>query len=187
MMKRIFGLISLTLLLAIAGFADVRIPDRLMPTPAPTPSATPRIIEKDAEMEIVISHEVTEPTLIVNKDLFRKYTSENVSGGIGSTQTIVGGLFLSLAIVFGGVWLARGKVRMPKTAIGASAAVFLCLAGTIAYANIPPPRPLNKKLFTDEGSFPRSVYSKGDVKVRLSDEDDPEIRLLIPAKDAKPK
>jgi len=180
-MKRIFGLTVLMLLSAMAGFADIRVPDK----PNPTPTATPQISEKEAEMEIRISSEVTEPTLIINKDLFRQYKAENAGGGIGSTQTIIGGLFLSLAFIFGGVWLARGKVRMPKAATGGFIAVIIGLAGTIVYANIPPPLPLNKNLFKNMQVTPFS-RSEGTVKVRLSDEDDPEIRLLIPAEDAKP-
>jgi len=180
-MNRILVLTTLMLLLAITGFADVRIPDKLKPTPTPTP----RIVEKEAEMSIEISSEVTEPTLIINKDLFRKYTAENAGLGIGSTQTIVGGLFLSLAFIFGGIWLSRGKVKMPKAAIGISVTLVLGFGGIITYANIPPPLPLNKNLFKN---LQVTLFSKaqGTVKVRLSDEDDPEIRLMIPDKNENP-
>jgi hypothetical protein len=90
-MKRIFGLTALTLSLAMAVFADIRIPDR----PNPTPTVTPQTVEKEAEM-----------------------SAANASIGIGSTQTIIGGLFLSLGIVIGGIRLARGKMLMPRAANG---------------------------------------------------------------------
>lgn len=88
-MKRIFCLTALMLLLAMAAFADIRFPDR----PNPTPTATPRTVEKEAET-----------------------SAENATLAIGSAQTILGGLFLTLAIVFGGVRLARRKTLMPGTA-----------------------------------------------------------------------
>jgi hypothetical protein len=183
-MKRIFSLITLTILLATAVFADIRIPNKTTPTPTPEP----QIVEKKAEMSIQISSEVTEPTLIINKDLFGKYTattSENTAIGINSTQTIIGGLFLSLAFVFGGVWFARGKVKLMKTAISIFVTLGLGFGGIIVYANIPPPLPINKNLFKNLQITPFS-RSEGTVKVILSDEDDPEIRFLIPAEDAKP-
>jgi hypothetical protein len=183
-MRRIFSLLTLTILLSMAAFADIRVPDKTTPTPTPEL----RRVEKNAEMLIQISSEVTEPTLIINKDLFGKYTaatSENTSIGINSIQTIVGGLFLSLAFVFGGVWLARGKVKMTKAAISICVAMVLGFGGVIAYANIPPPLPINKNLFKNLQITPFS-RSEGTVKVILSDEDDPEIRFIIPAEDAKP-
>ena len=90
-MKRIFGLTALTLLLAMAAFADIRFPDR----PNPTPTATPQIAEKEAKM-----------------------SAENAGLAIGSAQTIVGGVFLSLAMIAGGVWLTRRKTLMPRAANG---------------------------------------------------------------------
>jgi hypothetical protein len=90
-MKRIFSLIVLMLSLAMVAFADIRIPDR----PNPTPTATPPTVEKEAET-----------------------IAENAILGIGSAQTIVGGLFLSFAFVFGGIRLARRKMRMPRASAG---------------------------------------------------------------------
>lgn len=179
-MKKILSLAVLTALFATAAFADIRIPDR----PKQTPTPTPQTMEKEAEMIIQISNDVAEPTLIISKKLIGQYTGETEKAGIGSTQTIVGGLFLSLAFVFGGVLLARGKDKMPKAAFGAIALAIFGAAGTIVYANVAPPRnvPLNKNLFAKE--LQGYAMSRGNVKVRISDNDyDDGIRLLIP-KDA---
>lgn len=178
-MKKILILTALTALFATVALADIRIPDR--PQQTPTPAAPPQPTEKDAEMIIQISNDVTEPTLIISSKLVGQYVGKTERAGIGSTQTIVGGLFLSLAVVFGGVLLARGKDRMPKAAIGAVVLAVLGLAAAVTYANVAPPRnvPLNKNLFAKE--LQGYAMSRGNVKVRISDEDyDEGVRLLIP-------
>lgn len=178
-MKKIIGLMILTALFSIAAFADIRIPDR--PQQTPTPAATPETAGKDAEMIIQLSNNVSEPTLIISRKLVGQAASTAEKAGIGSTQTIVGGLFLSLAFVFGGVLLARGKEKMPKAAIGAVVLAATGLAATITYANVAPPRsmPLNKNLFTKE--LQGYAMARGNVKVEISDEEyEDGVRLLIP-------
>jgi len=179
-MKKIIGLMILTALFSIAAFADIRIPDR--PQQTPTPAATPEAAEMNAEMYIQISNEVTEPTLVINKKFMTQTpAAETAKLGIGSTQTIVGGLFLSLAFVFGGVLLARGKGNMPKAAIGIFAIAILGFAGTIVSANVAPPRnvPLNKNLFSKE--LQGYAMSRGTVKLKIVDETyGVDVRLLIP-------
>lgn len=181
-MKKILILTALTALFATAAFADIRLPDK----PKQTPTPTPQTMEKEAEMIIQLSNDVSEPTLIISKKLVGQYIGETEKAGIGSTQTIVGGLFLSVAFVFGGVLLARGKDKMPKAAIGAVVLAILGAAATITYANIAPPRnvPLNKNLFAKE--LQGYAMSRGTVKVRISDEDyDDGVRLLIPKDTSK--
>lgn len=178
-MKKIIGLMILTALFSIAAFADIRIPDR--PKQTPTPAATPESAVKDAEMIIQLSNAVSEPTLIISRKLVGQYVGETEKAGIGATQTIVGGLFLSLAFVFGGVLLARGKEQMPKAAIGAVVLAVLGLATAVTYANVAPPRsvPLNKNLFAKE--LQGYALARGTVKVEISDEEYVDgVRLLIP-------
>lgn len=179
-MKKIIGLMILTVLFSIAVFADIRLPDT--PKRTPTPATTPQTGEKDAQMIIQISNEVTEPTLVINKSLIGQMpAAESAKLGIGSMQTIVGGLFLSLAMVFGGVLLARGKGNMPKATIGVFAVAVFGFAATIVSANIAPPRsvPLNKNLFSKE--MQGYAMSRGTVKFKVVDNTySPDIRLLIP-------
>ncbi|MCD9185548.1 MAG: hypothetical protein LUM44_03890 [Pyrinomonadaceae bacterium] len=178
-MKKILMLTVLTALFATAALADIRIPDR--PKQTPTPAATPETAEKNAEMIIQLSNNVSEPTLIISRKLVGQSVSTTEKAGIGSTQTIVGGLFLSLAFVFGGVLLARGKDKMPKAAIGAVIVAVLGLAATITYANVAPPRqmPINKNMFVKE--LQGYAMARGTVKVQISDEDyEDGVRLLIP-------
>ncbi|HQU82887.1 MAG TPA: hypothetical protein PKY59_07170 [Pyrinomonadaceae bacterium] len=185
-MKKIIGLMILTALFAVAAFADIRLPDE--PKRTPTPAATPQMGEKEAQMIIQISNEVTEPTLVISKNLIGQMpAAESAKLGIGSTQTIVGGLFLSLAFVFGGVLLARGKGNMPKAAIGIFAVAILGFAGSVVSANIAPPRnvPLNKNLFSKE--MQGYAMSRGMVKFKVVDNSyGSDIRLLIPPDAPKP-
>ena len=178
-MKKILIMTALTALFATAALADIRIPDR--PQQTPTPVATPQPAEKDAEMIIQLSNNVSEPTLIISRKLVGQYIGETEKAGIGSTQTIVGGLFLSMAFVFGGVLLARGKEKMPKAAIGAVVLAVLGVAATVTYANVAPPRsvPLNKNLFAKE--LQGYAMARGNVKVIISDEEyEDGVRLMIP-------
>lgn len=55
-----------------------------------------------------------------------------------STQTVIGGMFLTMAFVFGGVWLARSKPS--KTVIGLFLVGFFATGGVLVFANIAPPR-----------------------------------------------
>src|SRR5215212_3226656 len=64
------------------------------------------------------------------------------SGGISDTQTIMGGLFLSLVIVFGGVWLTRPGTLTTKSGKAVAATVICCSTAafaTLVYANAGPP------------------------------------------------
>lgn len=184
-MKKIVSLFIFTALFSIAAFADVRLPDN----PKPTPTAMPETIEKDAELLIQVTDQVAEPTLLINKSVMAQFAmnaAETEKVGIGSTQTIVGGVFLSLAFVFGGVLFARGKEKMPKAAVSALIMSIIGFAGTIAYANIAPPRniSINKNLFSKE--LQGYAMAKGNVKVRITDNKwESGIRLLIPRESAK--
>ena len=98
------------------------------------------------------------------------------------TQTIVSGLFLSLAIVFGGVWFAkRGKAN--KTLVAGAVLFLVGSAATLVFANTGPPQELRSiseqiiqtdELFTDGWN-----YAYGKVKVKVSDKAEA-IELIVP-------
>ncbi len=96
-------------------------------------------------------------------------------------------MFLSLAVIFGGVWFSRkrqtgGKMNRPMIAAGA----MLFLVGSAApfvYANIGPPtqlRTISGELFNRE-TFRGWNAAYGKVRIEISDGDGM-IELIVPDK-----
>jgi hypothetical protein len=188
-MKRIFSLCLLAACFSIAAFADVRLPDTPKPTPAPKEKKS---IESD--LTIRIDRNAKEARLLVPKSQLRQLRAEleqfDDSGSaafltFSRTQTIVSGLFLSLAFVFGGVWLTRrGKIAPKPNKIAATGAVlFLCGAlATVIYANVGPPieaRSITSKIFNRE-VFTPYLFAGGKIKVEITDDD--RFELIVPDK-----
>lgn len=186
-MKKLFCLCLLLSIFSIAAFADIAPPIKPRPTATPTPEAT------DAEMFITLSNEVTEPTLHIKKSALIKFAAEfggaevTPSAGIGATQNIVGGAFLSLAMVFGGIWFVRGKKSSSKPIAAAMIIFTFGFAGTIIYANIAPPRtmPINRNIFSN--SLQGYASASGKIKVKIIDNESGEdFMLFVPKTAAKP-
>ena len=93
----------------------------------------------------------------------------NISGA----QTIMAGIFLSLALAFGGVWLVRSRAASGKPARAALGIALLVLCGAcagVAYANAGPPpvaRSLTSKILIQEA---QPYGAGGEVKVEVSDD-----------------
>lgn len=105
-------------------------------------------------------------------------------GGASPLQTVVAGVFLSLAVVFSGVWLVRTKRRALARRV-ATLAIALCAlcataaATAVVMANIgPPPRTV---YYPD--TLPQAVQDgtmlEGPVKVEIVDSGT-EIKLIVP-------
>jgi hypothetical protein len=99
----------------------------------------------------------------------------------GGAQTVVAGLFLSLALAFGGLWLvrARGQRRLGPAALCLAALALCGVAATAAYANAGPPpvaRSLTSRILIQDAQW-YGVY--GQVKVEVVDEGN-QIRLVLP-------
>lgn len=191
-MKRIICLWTLTVLASTAVFANI--------APAKTPnSAAKSKTSIETNLQIRIERNVKEARLVIPKSQIKELraaldeldadndTTAAVEPApprsISPTQTIVSGMFLSLALVFGGIWFVRSGKRP-----GASAKTMLVLAviaglgsaATLVYANAGPPaeaRGITSKMFVS------GVQSYGSVwgKVRLETSDkvrNPE--LIVP-------
>lgn len=188
-MKRLFSLLAIHAIFSIAAFADIRPPD----TPKPAPKG------KQVELFVDVTTEVTEPTLVIKKSstkLLRAaldkaeeldnnlaQTETPKTNFTGSTQTVIGGMFLALAFVFGGVWLARSKPS--KTVIGLFL-VGIFTAGTVlVFANIAPPRlfGIDKNIFSQEFQSRSGATARGKVRVKIINDSSPaspDMKLLIP-------
>ena len=105
--------------------------------------------------------------------------------GFSRTQTVVGGLCMSLAFLFGGVWLTRSRKIDTKSGKSLVAGAVLFCVGSlsiIAFGNAGPPpelRQITSKLF-DKKVFGYWNSAGGKIKVQVSDTAQyPE--LIVPA------
>ena len=194
-MKRIFSLSLLITMLSIAAFADIRPPDTPKPTPAPKEKKS-----MESNMTIRLDKSATEARLIIPKSQLKQLRAEledldgdggNTAMNVTRTQTIVSGLFLSLAIVFGGVWFSRKRQTSGKINKTIAAGVVVLLVGsaaTIAFANMGPPpqlRSISSKLFNRD-TFKGWNSAYGKVKIEVSDTDNL-IELIVPDTDKNTK
>src|SRR5262245_16167185 len=119
-MKKILVLLSLIRLFSFAVLADETIP----PTPKPKKTAEP-VSAVDTTLHVQFSNREKNARLIIPKSQLKQLRAQLdelddadptvAVSGFSRTQTIVSGLFLSLAIIFGGVWFARsGKTASKK-------------------------------------------------------------------------
>jgi hypothetical protein len=184
-MKKLFSLAVVVMLFSALAFADIRRPDDSKSKPSKA---------IDATLSISIDGTATEARLIIPRSQLRQLRAEldqldgaddtaASAGNFTRTQTIVSGLFLSLAFVFGGVWFARsGKLASPQ-AKAMVIAVGLFASGafaTFVYANAGPPtdaRSITGKIFTPSVHMYKQAW--GNIKLEVSDESR-SVRLIVP-------
>ena len=195
-MKRFFWLTTLVLMASVAAFADIARPD---PTKTPKP---PKGV--DTTMSIRLDRNATEVKLIIPKSQIKQLRAEleqldddesdntaavTQPSSFSRTQTIVSGAFLSLALVFGGMWFVRsGKAT---TRAGKSLVILAVVAGigsaaTLVYANAGPP-PITKitsKIFNKDQFRYRDV--SGPVKIETTSEKTAELIVPDPQPTATP-
>jgi Endoplasmic reticulum-based factor for assembly of V-ATPase len=186
-MKKIIGLCTLCLLFSAFALADVRLPEPIKPLPP-----TPKIKQKNTTMQITIDENATETVLKLNKSSIKQLraaldevddsndaTAEVKS--VNTPQTIIGGVFLSLAFVFGGVWMFRSKPS--KTVVGVFLLVSLLSATTFVFANIAPPmkiRKITSEMFSEEVN--KAGYTSGKIKIQIGDKKtmSQDVELIVP-------
>jgi hypothetical protein len=185
-MKRIFTLFALITVFSIAAAADVRLPN----TPKPTPTEEKKSIETD--LRIRLRKDAKEARLLIPKDRINELRAQldELDGGsntaaflsVSRAQTVIGGLFLSLAMVFGGVWLTRARTGgfKPHKAIVAGAGLLFVGAFAVAsFANMGPPpeaRSITGKIFTPGVH----MYKQASGKIRVEASDNDWIELIVP-------
>ena len=192
-MKKALFLFALTVIFSSFALADIRLPD----TPKPKP-----VKSIDSTMTIRFDKKAKDATLVISKGQLKQLRAEleqldnesNTASNTGftRTQTIVSGLFMSLAMVFGGVWLTRSQkinTKVGKTLI--AGAILFCVGSlaTIAFANAGPPaelRQITSKLF-DKKVFTYWNSAYGKIKIQVS-ENANGVELIVPEvkEDAKP-
>lgn len=180
-MKILITFIAL-MMLAGSAMADIARPNTTPKKPAKTASI-------DTRLDIRIRRDAKEAKLILSKTQLNQLRAEidaidggavnTASAGITGVQTIGGGVFLSLAMVFAGVWFVRsGRLSKPAAAglIAAAAGAF----ATMVYANAGPPpeaRSITGKMFAPAMHYYK--FGGGSIKLEVSaDEDNPV--LIVP-------
>ena len=192
-MKKSIIAIAFIALFSIAAFADIRLPDTPKPTATPKPQKS-----IDSNMKITLDKNVTEATLIIPKSQIKQLraqldglddSDDSPVFAVSRTQTIISGLFLSLAFVFGGVWFARSRnEKANKTLVVGAVLLLVGSAATLIFANGGPPQELgsiSSKIFKRELFTYGWNYARGKIKVKVSDNAN-EIELIVPDKEEKP-
>lgn len=206
-MKKILLLLIVVAAISIDALADIPGPNKKpRPTPqstvstsktepTPAPGPTGEVVKtNEAQMTISVSRYNDDSTIVINKRMLEKLNALAKAGGTDmastnsetralSGQTIVGGIFLSLAFIFGGVWLARSKGPVSKPALGVLLFTVVGLGATLVIGNVPPPKriPLNSAIINEKvlGSF----IAEGKVNIELVDwESKDDIMLVLPRK-----
>jgi hypothetical protein len=190
-MKHVICLTALILLASAAAFADIARPDKT-PNKVPKPKPAPGIV---TSMDIRLDRDATQARLLIPKSQLKQLRAEleQLDGdsedtaavttpGISRTQTIMSGLFLSLAIFFGGMWFVRSGKASTKTGKGLvviAVVAGIASAATYIYANAGPPqeaRQITGKMFSPAVH----TYGVGWGEVRLEASSEERIKLIVP-------
>jgi hypothetical protein len=172
----------------LTAFADIPAPEHRQ---TKTPVTSKRVLPP-ARMLIESRKDVTEARLQISQGVLRELRAELEQGGAADaaasvssprqTQTIIAGVFLSLSLVFAGVFVARTRSRTTKQ-IATGALVVLAFAGALTFkalANARPPEPR----IVDAGSLSRATTPdeelNGVVRVEIVP-DGRVIKLIVPA------
>src|SRR5262245_7121469 len=189
----LLGTVSLAL-------ADVDVPKSINPKKKPVGATT---------MRIATDEDVSQARLVIPRSLLQQLKAE-VDGEdteqiaetgsistpfttLGNTQTMVAGLFMSLAILFGGAWVLRSRRQTGKLSRVQAGVAVLLVAGAIAsiaasmtysiYANAGPPpiaRSLTSRILTRELQWWGAYGQVKIVVVNSKDDYRDEIRLILP-------
>lgn len=179
-MKIVFASVLITLMVSASVLADVPRPE--------TPKSKGSI---DTTLSIDLDREAKEARLIIPRSQLKQLRAEldaldagddtASTGGVSRIQTIVGGLFLSLAFVFAGFAFFR-SARVGANVSRAAAAAAIVFAGgafaAVAFGNAGPPaeaRSITGKMFTQAVH----LYGFGSGKIKLEVSDDVRYPTLI--------
>ena len=181
-MKRIVLAAAVVLCSLSSAIADV-----------PSPDSKKSGKSLDTSLMIRIDSEAKEAKLIIPRSQLKQLRAEleQIDGGVSdatavaqftSTQTLVSGVLLSLAFVFGGLWFVRFSPKNSKAIVAAAIVLTSGSIATLVYGNAGPPpmaREISGRMFTRDVH----MYKQGSGKIKLEVSDDvryPE--LIVPDK-----
>lgn len=198
-MKRLISLAAILIVGSTVAFADI----------APAPGKSPNRVKKPepgipATLSIKLDRDAKEAKLVIPKAQIKQLraelemldTDDNTAaisspGTFSRTQTIVSGMFLSLAVVFGGMLFMRSG----KPGAGTKALIALVVIGgigsaaTLVFANVGPPpeaRSITSRLF-DQKTFSPYRFASGKIVIETSSNTNGNvIELIVPDPPATP-
>ena len=189
-MKRITLMIAILVVGSVAAYADIA-PPKQEKTPKPKPGVT-------TTMFIKLDRNATEAVLRIPKSQIKQLRAEleqiddaedntaaltaPAENSFSRTQTIVSGLFLSLAIVFGGMWFARSGKASPAKTKTLVALTVMTAAASFVYANIGPPpeaRTINGQIFSQAVHMYKQASGKIKVET-MTESRRAVIELIVP-------
>lgn len=189
-MKRITLIIAVLFIASVGAYADIA-PPKPVKTPKPKPGVNTTLFIK-------LDRNATEAVLRIPKSQVKQLRAEleqiddgedntasvetPAESSISRTQTIVSGMFLSLALVVGGIWFVRSGRASSAKGKTLVALTLVTAAASFVYANIGPPpeaRSITSSLFT------RGVhmYKQASGKIKVETTTDPDrsvIELIVP-------
>lgn len=188
-MKRSICLTVMILLGVAAAFGDIPRPQ---PEKTPKPSSkksidtmmTFRLVEDAKEAKLIIPRSQVKELRAALDDMDSDGDSTAAVGSFSRTQTIVSGSFLSLALVFGGMWFVRsGKAggKGGKSLVVLAVVAGVVSAATLVYANAGPPpeaRSITGKMFSQALHYYN--FGSGRVKLEVSDDQPGGVVLIVP-------
>lgn len=179
----------LLLLLSVPSLANI--------APAKTPKNTKKSAVVDTYLSINLDPNAQEARLIIPRSQLKQLRAEldsldggsddtaaaMTTGGISRMQTIVSGVFISLAFVFAGVWFTRSGMLSSASGKAAAACVVVFAGGalaTIVYGNAGPPpeaRSITGKMFAQGMHYYK--FGGGKIKLEVSDAEETP-KLIVP-------
>jgi hypothetical protein len=194
-MKTIVLAAILTACTCLTAFADIA------PAPGKSSNRVKKPVTVDTQMDIKIDRNGNEARLLIpaeklkqlraELDLLESNDDRAAMGGLDSTmrtQTVMSGLLLSLAFVFGGLWFAKNRnIAVRSKSIGVVALLLAAgSAATLVYANAGPPaeaRSITSRIFAQS----LQIYGFGYGKVKLELTNGDRIQLIVPDQKADTK
>lgn len=177
------ALLMLLIATATPALADVALPKDNKSQKEKNPTVTVFMDIRENEYE-------KQPTLMISRSLLRQLragldsdgsgasqSAASVSrfDGFGGKQTMMAGIFLSLALTFGGVWIVRthkqskgvGGRRLSQAALGLMICALCGASASLAYANAGPPpphHPLDSRILIEDVRR-NGIYDRVKVEV----------------------
>jgi hypothetical protein len=182
------AVLALLLAAAAPAFADIALPKK--------PDANNNEVRRDlpfSRMSIERVEGLREARLQIPRSQLRGLNvAAGIEGGgaqsasIKSAGTIVGGVFVSLAVVLTGLLLVRSRRGLRVGRAAAAAVLCVCAAGAavVTYANVAPPPGIRPQ---DPGTLVKAVTGAplaGSIRIEVVEEGTV-IKLLVPARALK--
>lgn len=163
-MKRFLLSISFTIFVTTLALADVPSPEKK--SAGVTTSLSIRLDREATEAKLIIPRSQLKQ-LRAELDALDNGTDETAAAGVSRTQTIVGGAFLSLAMLFAGLWFVKPAKLSARNGNAVAVVIFSGFAlATVAFGNAGPPaeaRSITGKMFSEAVH----IYGFGFGKIKL--------------------